>query len=155
MYQRHKSIRSISQFQNYSLIAAEAKTRASHLLVESSPQEGVSVASQNAMGLRPAALGNITLSNVKVSCRVQIRDQSSIMPASISYARLGWCALAVGTARAILDEVIPYANERIALRAYLPQTISSTKTRISVLRFDTMKILTQRSCTCRTRQTTF
>jgi alkylation response protein AidB-like acyl-CoA dehydrogenase len=32
----------------------------------------------------------------------------------VRLSRLGWCALAVGTAQAVLDYVIPYVNERHA-----------------------------------------
>ena len=32
----------------------------------------------------------------------------------VRLARLGWCALAVGTCQAVLDYVIPYVNERVA-----------------------------------------
>ena len=32
----------------------------------------------------------------------------------VRLARLGWCALAVGTAQAVLDYVVPYVNERKA-----------------------------------------
>jgi alkylation response protein AidB-like acyl-CoA dehydrogenase len=33
---------------------------------------------------------------------------------AVALGRLGWCALAVGTAQAVLDYVIPYVNERKA-----------------------------------------
>jgi alkylation response protein AidB-like acyl-CoA dehydrogenase len=32
----------------------------------------------------------------------------------VQRARLAWCALAVGTAQAVLDYVTPYVNERVA-----------------------------------------
>jgi alkylation response protein AidB-like acyl-CoA dehydrogenase len=32
----------------------------------------------------------------------------------VQRARIAWCALAVGAAQAVLDYVIPYANERVA-----------------------------------------
>ena len=35
-------------------------------------------------------------------------------PDAVRLARLGWCALAVGTAQAVLDYVVPYVNERTA-----------------------------------------
>ena len=35
-------------------------------------------------------------------------------PSASAVARLAWCALALGTARAVLDYVIPYVNEREA-----------------------------------------
>ena len=32
----------------------------------------------------------------------------------VQLGRLGWCALAVGTAQSVLDYLIPYVNERVA-----------------------------------------
>jgi len=32
----------------------------------------------------------------------------------VRLSRLAWCALAVGTAQAVLDYVVPYVNERVA-----------------------------------------
>ena len=37
-----------------------------------------------------------------------------ITPTASGYAGSGWAALAVGTAKAVLDYVIPYVNERKA-----------------------------------------
>lgn len=128
------------------LIAADVEGQGPAIFLVESSQEGVSVASQNAMGLRPAALGNITLSNVTVSAESRLGDQSFDYSTFISYSRLGWCALAVGTARAVLDEVIPYANERIAFGEPISHR-QSVAFMIANIRIetDTMKILTQRA----------
>jgi alkylation response protein AidB-like acyl-CoA dehydrogenase len=79
-------------------------------LVESSD---VVIEAEPAMGLRAASMGRLVLENVTV-------PRSALLGAKESYAdcirlsRLGWCALAVGTAQAVLDYVIPYVNERVA-----------------------------------------
>jgi len=40
--------------------------------------------------------------------------QSAVYTDCVRLSRLTWCALAVGTAQAVLDYVIPYTNDRIA-----------------------------------------
>ena len=40
--------------------------------------------------------------------------EPSVYAESVALGRLGWCALAAGTGRAVLDYVKPYVNERIA-----------------------------------------
>jgi alkylation response protein AidB-like acyl-CoA dehydrogenase len=79
-------------------------------LVESSD---VVIEAEPAMGLRAASMGRLVLDDVTV-------PRSAVLGSKESYAdcvrlsRLGWCALAVGTAQAVLDYVIPYVNERVA-----------------------------------------
>jgi alkylation response protein AidB-like acyl-CoA dehydrogenase len=79
-------------------------------LVESSD---VVIEAEPAMGLRSASMGRLVLDNIVV-------PRSAVLGTKESYAdcirlsRLGWCALAVGTAQAVLDYVIPYVNERVA-----------------------------------------
>jgi alkylation response protein AidB-like acyl-CoA dehydrogenase len=40
--------------------------------------------------------------------------QAAVYSDCINLARLGWCALATGTAQAVLDYVVPYVNDRVA-----------------------------------------
>ena len=42
------------------------------------------------------------------------RRHAGVYAECVRRARLAWCALAVGTAQAVLDYVIPYVNERVA-----------------------------------------
>jgi alkylation response protein AidB-like acyl-CoA dehydrogenase len=128
------------------LIAAEIEGKGPAIFIVESSQAGVSVASQNAMGLRPAALGNITLANVEVSEEARLGGDSFDYATMISYVRLGWCSLAIGTARAILDQVIPYANERIAFGEPISnrQSVAFMIANIRI-ELDTMQILTQRA----------
>jgi len=41
-------------------------------------------------------------------------DQPGAYRECIQLARLGWCALSIGCAQAVLDYLIPYVNERVA-----------------------------------------
>ncbi len=128
------------------IIAANVEGEGPALFFVESSNDGLSVVSQNAMGLRPASLGDITLNNVEVDSDAKLGDSSFNYAEFISYARLGWCALAIGAARAILDEAIPYANERVAFGEPISHR-QSVAFMIANIRIetDTMKILTQRA----------
>lgn len=128
------------------IVAANVEGEGPALFLIESSTEGVAVASQNAMGLRPAALGNIELKNVTLDASARLGDQSFDYANFISYARLGWCSLAVGTAKAILDEVVPYSNERIAFGEPIShrQSIAFMIANIRI-EMDSMEILTQRA----------
>jgi hypothetical protein len=73
----------------------------------------VEAAPDPAMGVRAAATARVTLDGVRVpaGARLCAGDDYAEL---IDRARLAWCALAAGTARAVLDYVIPYVNERRA-----------------------------------------
>lgn len=91
------------------VVAADLDGRGPALfIVESS---SVTIESEPAMGLRAAGTGQVLLDQVSV-------PESALLAADyaecVRLARLGWCALAVGTGRAVLDYVIPYVNERVA-----------------------------------------
>ena len=67
------------------------------------------------MGLRAAATRRVVLEDV--SCRpsaLLAAGAPEVYRECVQRARLAWCALAVGTAQAVLDYVIPYINERVA-----------------------------------------
>jgi alkylation response protein AidB-like acyl-CoA dehydrogenase len=73
---------------------------------------GLLAREQPAMGLRAAGLGELRLEDVRVPARARLTGADYVQ--CVRRARLAWCALAVGTAQAVLDYVIPYVNERIA-----------------------------------------
>jgi alkylation response protein AidB-like acyl-CoA dehydrogenase len=79
-------------------------------LVESSD---VVIEAEPAMGLRAASMGRLVLENVTVPRSALLGTKESYADC-IRLSRLGWCALAVGTAQAVLDYVIPYVNDRVA-----------------------------------------
>jgi alkylation response protein AidB-like acyl-CoA dehydrogenase len=83
-------------------------------LVESST-EGLTIESEPAMGVRAAGLGRVVLDGVRVGGIALLGDtDGEAYTEAVRLSRLGWCALALGTAQAVLDYVIPYVNERQA-----------------------------------------
>jgi alkylation response protein AidB-like acyl-CoA dehydrogenase len=67
------------------------------------------------MGVRAASLTRLTLKDAEVSASAVLgaTDGSTSVECG-RLSRLAWCALAVGTAQAVLDYVTPYVKEREA-----------------------------------------
>ncbi len=90
------------------LVAARTETGPAAFIVE--PGRGLTARPEPAMGVRAAATARLTLDGVRGELLCAGDDYAEL----IDRARLAWCALACGTARAVLDYVIPYVNERRA-----------------------------------------
>jgi alkylation response protein AidB-like acyl-CoA dehydrogenase len=87
------------------LFLVEPGTAGAALKVEAEP----------AMGARAAGTGTITLDGVAVPAGALIAEgDPQVYRDVVRRARLGWCAVTVGCAQAVLDYVIPYVNERHA-----------------------------------------
>ncbi len=84
-----------------------------HLFLVESSSEGLSVENDPSMGVRAAGVSKLVLDGVEVGSISLLGDAESYLEA-VRLARLGWCALAVGTGQAVLDYVTPYVNERQA-----------------------------------------
>jgi alkylation response protein AidB-like acyl-CoA dehydrogenase len=83
-------------------------------LVESSAA-GLAVEGGPAMGVRAGGLTTLTLTDVKVGPDAVLGERDgSTYRECVRLARLGWCALAVGTGQAVLDYVTPYVKTREA-----------------------------------------
>jgi alkylation response protein AidB-like acyl-CoA dehydrogenase len=85
-------------------------------IVESSTR-GVTVKADPSMGIRAAGLGRVELDNVTVPLHARLGEDAATdqdYSEAIALSRLGWAALAVGTAHAVLDYVVPYVKEREA-----------------------------------------
>ena len=83
-------------------------------LIESST-EGVRVEGDPSMGVRAAGLTKLHLEGVEVGADALLGEtDGSTYTECVRLSRLAWCALAVGTAQAVLDYVTPYVNEREA-----------------------------------------
>jgi alkylation response protein AidB-like acyl-CoA dehydrogenase len=79
------------------------------------PPPGISVGSSPAMGVRAAATGEVRFDDVHASAAKLIAGGDPEASADcVRGARLAWCAMAIGSARAVLDHMIPYVNERTA-----------------------------------------
>jgi alkylation response protein AidB-like acyl-CoA dehydrogenase len=94
------------------VVAANLDGRPALFLVESSTA-GLSIEAEPAMGLRAAETARVHLNKVAVPTSAVLGDATAHADC-IRLSRLGWCALAVGTAQAVLDYVIPYVNDRVA-----------------------------------------
>ncbi|MES2090971.1 MAG: acyl-CoA dehydrogenase family protein [Pseudomonadota bacterium] len=97
------------------VIAARIEGQGPALFLVESSSTGLSVEADNAMGLRGAACARLRLEGVSVPATALLGEGSAQVYAEcIHLGRLGWCALGVGCAQAVLDYLIPYVNEREA-----------------------------------------
>ena len=83
------------------------------LFVVESKAPGLTIESDPSMGLRAASMSRLVLEDVAVEPISVLGDADSYREC-VRSSRLAWCALAVGTAQAVLDYVTPYVKERQA-----------------------------------------
>ena len=95
------------------VIAAQLDGQGPALFLVESSTAGLSIEAEPAMGLRAAATGRVVLESVTLPATARL-GAANDYDECVQLARLGWCALAVGTAQAALDYLIPYVNERSA-----------------------------------------
>jgi alkylation response protein AidB-like acyl-CoA dehydrogenase len=96
------------------VIGAELEGIPALFIVESNTA-GLSVEPDPGMGVRAANTGKLILDGVKLPAGALLGGgDPGVYAECVQLSRLGWCALAVGTAQAVLDYLIPYVNERIA-----------------------------------------
>jgi alkylation response protein AidB-like acyl-CoA dehydrogenase len=85
------------------------------LFVVESSTGGLSVQAEPAMGLRAAATGRLLLEGVRVPASAMLGAGGKDAYAEcVQRARIAWCALVLGAAKAVLDYAIPYVKERTA-----------------------------------------
>ncbi len=97
------------------VIAAEAEGIGPTLFVAESGTKGLAVEQEPAMGLRPAATGRLLIEGVRLPATALLGEgEPADYVECVNRARVAWCGLAVGTAQAVLDYVIPYVNDRQA-----------------------------------------
>ncbi len=96
------------------IVGASLDGRPVLFLVESST-EGLTIEGDPAMGVRAASMTRLALKDVKVPADAVLGEtDGSTYAECVRLSRLAWCALAVGTAQAVLDYVTPYVKEREA-----------------------------------------
>ena len=67
------------------------------------------------MGVRAAGMTRVVLDGVRIGPDAVLGEaDGSTYTECVRLSRLAWCAMAVGTAQAVLDYVTPYVNERHA-----------------------------------------
>jgi len=86
---------------------------APQLFLVESKAKGITLEDEPAMGLRAAATARLHLDRVALPAGAALGSAADYAEC-IALSRLAWCALAVGSGQAMLDHVVPYANERIA-----------------------------------------
>ncbi len=100
------------------VVAADVRGLGTRLFVVERGAPGLRVEPEPAMGLRSAELGHLRFDDVRVPEDAMLGaiegDGSEPLGALVDRARIAWGAMAVGTAQAVLDYVIPYCNERKA-----------------------------------------
>jgi alkylation response protein AidB-like acyl-CoA dehydrogenase len=85
------------------------------LFVVEAAGAGLHYSAEPAMGLRAASTMRVEFDGVTLPATALLGSADpAVYRECIRLARLGWCALAVGTAQAALDYLIPYVNERVA-----------------------------------------
>ena len=94
------------------VVGAELDGQAQLFLVESKTA-GVTIESDPSMGVRAASLSRLVLKDVEVE-KIALLGDADDHRECVRLSRLAWCALAVGTAQAVLDYVTPYVKEREA-----------------------------------------
>jgi alkylation response protein AidB-like acyl-CoA dehydrogenase len=97
------------------IVAATLEDRGPALFIVESKASGLGVEPEPGMGVRAAATGRLVLDGVKLPAGALLAEGApDVYAQCIQLARLGWCALALGTGQAVLDYVIPYVKDRTA-----------------------------------------
>jgi hypothetical protein len=98
------------------------------------------------MGVRAAATGTVTFEAVKLPASALLGEADpDVYAQAISLSRIGWCSLAIGCARAVLDYVIPYVKDRTAFgepisnRQGVAFTVSNIAIELEGMRLSTLR----------------
>ena len=117
------------------------------LFVVESRTGGISVEPEPAMGVRAAGTGRLIFEDVDLPATALLGDgDPAVYSECVSLARLGWCAVAVGTGQAVLDYVTKYVNERRAFGEPISnrQAVAFTVANIAI-ELDGMRLATYRA----------
>lgn len=97
------------------LVAAELEDRGPALFLVETATAQITTVAEPAMGARAAATATVVFNDVALPAGALLADgDQDVYSECVHRARLGWCAVAVGSAQAALDYLIPYVNERVA-----------------------------------------
>ena len=97
------------------LVAADLQGTGPALVLVEAGTPGLAVKAEPTMGVRATASGELLLEGVRVPAANLLGDGAAeVYSELIARTRIAWAALAVGTAQAVLDYVIPYVKERHA-----------------------------------------
>jgi alkylation response protein AidB-like acyl-CoA dehydrogenase len=112
----HKTLVPLAEHAELLLVAADLHGHGPQLFVVETSTAGVSVKAEPSMGLRAASLGSVRFDDVALPASALLGGEPGVLDYAELLARsaIAWSALAVGTAQAVLDYVIPYVNDRKA-----------------------------------------
>jgi len=130
------------------VIAAELRGHGPALFIVESKSEGIAVEAEPAMGVRAAATGKLILAEVQLPATALLGGATrETFVECVALARLGWCALAVGTARATLDYVSAYVKERKAFGEPISnrQAVAFTVANMAI-ELEGLRLATYRAC---------
>ncbi len=130
------------------LVSARVEGNRIELFLVERDAPGVSIQPAPAMGLRAASLGCLELADVQVGASALLGEgrAGAFYEELIDRARVGWCALATGTAQAVLDYVVEYCNGRTAFGEPITnrQAVAFIIADIAI-ELESMRLLTQRA----------
>ncbi|MBT0565602.1 acyl-CoA dehydrogenase family protein [Williamsia sp. CHRR-6] len=120
------------------------------LFIVESDSDGLIIEADPGMGVRAAGMGRLLLNNVSVPTSALLGEQEGDAAFAayrdvVRLARLGWSSLAVGTAQAVVDYVVPYVNTREAFgepvsnRQGVAFTVAVMATEVDALRMVTLR----------------
>ncbi|HEV3054400.1 MAG TPA: acyl-CoA dehydrogenase family protein, partial [Solirubrobacteraceae bacterium] len=116
------------------------------LFLVESKAAGIGVSAEPAMGVRAAATGTVTFQDVHLPAGALLGAGSpDVYEQCVALSRIGWCSLAVGCGRAVLDYVIPYVKDRIAFgepisnRQGVAFTVSNIAIELDGMRLSTLR----------------
>jgi alkylation response protein AidB-like acyl-CoA dehydrogenase len=96
------------------IVAAQADGGPALFVLEAGT-EGIYSEREPAMGLRAASTARLVLEDARVPAAARLAEgERSAYEECVQRARVAWCALANGTAKAVLDYVVPYVKDREA-----------------------------------------
>lgn len=127
------------------LVAATLNGKPRIFIVESG-SDGLSIDKKPNMGVRAAGMGSVLLQDVNVDKDALLGGEEFDYGTFVNMSRLAWCAMAIGTAQAVLDYVIPYTNERIAFGEPIShrQSVAFMVANIGI-ELNAMRLMTQRA----------
>jgi alkylation response protein AidB-like acyl-CoA dehydrogenase len=128
------------------IVAADLEDAGPSLFIVEPGGKGLSIEPEPAMGIRAAATGRVILEGVKLPAGALLGEPGESFTECVQLARLGWCALAVGTGQAVLDYLIPYVNERKAFGEPISnrQAVAFTVANVAI-ELDGMRLATYRA----------
>jgi alkylation response protein AidB-like acyl-CoA dehydrogenase len=141
-----KSLVPLAESASLLLVAARLEGHGPALFLVEAATRGVLVKAAPGMGVRAAATGDVLLEGVRLPASSLLGDgDPAVYTAAVRRARLAWCALACGSARAVLDYVIPHVNERVAFgepianRQSVAFTVSDIAVELEGMRLATLR----------------